>query len=408
MSLDKISVASWAKHHAWSTRSAEALTMAVETTFGCNPKDVSMLFFLHFIAGSEKDLLGAGSTITLGITGGCHRLVDELAAKFVSLGGIIRTGAPVGSIVQESSISNLGSSSTNPTGTTTPDLKEIFTSVTVTTLNREEYKSSYLIFAAPPTILKTIQFTPALMPEKQLLGMSAKMGSYIKAFLVYSQPFWRNNQQSGEAFIPPTNTLLDTVSFTEDASDPESGVFAIAAYITGPRAEFWAQKPIAERKGGIINSLVEFFGPHAAHPLYYVESNWSANPFSGGGPFAVIPPGVLQATFGILRLPIHRIHWAGSESSRESFGTMEGAVNAGIQAAFEVTSRFTAFQLLEQRRMENIAGVTHTGMSDIPTSVMPVEEKTASASPSLNARKDAGITELPAPSLQTNISASAR
>jgi len=450
-SLDKVSVASWAKHHAWSTRGAEALAMAVETTFGCNPKDVSMLFFLHFIAASEKGLLGAHpKTIDLGIVGGCHKLVDELANRFVALGGTIRTGAHVQSIIQEASPSptsgtgtgvgtgmGMGTTSTTTTTTTTTtiptpsaglssssssdpnycictdtcsttssDLKELFTSVTVRTLNNETYNASYLIFAAPPTALKSIQFSPPLAPEKELLGRASMMGSYIKAFAVYSTPFWRSNQQSGDAFVPTTHTQLDAVSFTEDASDPGTGVYALAVYITGARANFWAQKTVADRKAGVLSSLVEFFGAQAAQPLYYVESNWSENPYSGGGPFATLPPGVLQATFGLLRLPIYRIHWAGCETSTEYFGSMEGAISAGVQASFEVSNRFNATRMLEQRRTVLELGIRpEAGGSAIPTFVGSQtgacpEVKAVVAPPSpLNMPKNAGTTEQPAPSV---------
>ena len=50
-------------------------------------------------------------------------------------------------------------------------------------------------------------------------------------------------------------------------------------------------------------------------------------------------PGALSRFGRALREPCGRIHWAGSETAREWFGYMEGAIESGERAAGEVLER---------------------------------------------------------------------
>jgi monoamine oxidase len=47
-------------------------------------------------------------------------------------------------------------------------------------------------------------------------------------------------------------------------------------------------------------------------------------------------PGALSRYGPALRAPVGRVHWAGSETAREWFGYMEGALESGERAAREV------------------------------------------------------------------------
>jgi monoamine oxidase len=343
-----------------------------------------------------------GNERPLGVIGGAHRIVDELHARFVSLGGVVQTGAVVSSI-------NDRSVSRGDTAEFTVATEEGLVEVTT---SKGNFLGNHMIFAAPPTAMKSIQFNPPLPAEKELLGRGSVMGSCIKAFAVYKEPFWRKKLQSGEAYVATGNSPLDAISYTFDASDPIQypGLFILGVAITGARAQYWSQRSLPERQAAVLNSLKEFFGPQAAQPLYYLDCDWGLNPYTLGGPFAVLPPKVLQATFGILRLPIHRIHWAGAESSTQWYGTMEGAVDAGMVAAFEVNARVNAFKLLKQTlAQQHLAQTTGAPpVSAIPVMVGPQtgadpEKKAALAPPSpLNLPKNAGTTgSAPTPSPST-------
>ena len=96
--------------------------------------------------------------------------------------------------------------------------------------------------------------------------------------------------------------------------------------------------PLKKRRKAIVAELVDFFGPQAAHPKRYFETNWSAEEWTRGCPVA-IPPGLLVAYGPSIRKPIKRIHWAGTETSTYWNGYMDGAVRSGERAAAEVLDK---------------------------------------------------------------------
>jgi hypothetical protein len=71
----------------------------------------------------------------------------------------------------------------------------------------------------------------------------------------------------------------------------------------------------------------------------YVEKNWMAEEFSGGCYSGVMPPKVLTEFAATIREPMGCVHFAGTETATEWSGYMDGAVQAGERAGFEVASR---------------------------------------------------------------------
>ena len=79
-------------------------------------------------------------------------------------------------------------------------------------------------------------------------------------------------------------------------------------------------------------------GPRASRPEAYHELDWSAEPWTRGCYGAHFTPGTWTDLGPILREPVGRIHWAGTETSPVWNGYMEGAVRSGERAAGEVLS----------------------------------------------------------------------
>jgi monoamine oxidase len=71
-------------------------------------------------------------------------------------------------------------------------------------------------------------------------------------------------------------------------------------------------------------------------PVYYVEKDWSADEYTGGGFVFNYPPGVLTSFGSELRRPIGRVYFAGSETATYWAGCFEGCVQSGERAAREV------------------------------------------------------------------------
>jgi len=52
-----------------------------------------------------------------------------------------------------------------------------------------------------------------------------------------------------------------------------------------------------------------------------------------------MPPGVMLSYGPVLRPPVGRVHWAGTETATHAAGYMDGAVRSGERAAVEVAAR---------------------------------------------------------------------
>lgn len=187
-----------------------------------------------------------------------------------------------------------------------------------------------VIVAVPLAIAGRIQYTPALPTLRDQLTQRVSMGATVKCLVLYARPFWRDQGLSGEAVC-----TAGPVSVAFDNTSP-SGQACLVAFVTGAPARGWSERSPATRKQSVIDCLVRFFGKDASNPTGFIEQDWASEPYIGGAPTANFPPGTLSVFGGALREPIGRIHWAGTETARESTGFMEGAIESGERAASEV------------------------------------------------------------------------
>ena len=92
----------------------------------------------------------------------------------------------------------------------------------------------------------------------------------------------------------------------------------------------------AERREAVTTALAARFGPRAARLLAFVETAWWQEPWSRGCSLAHLPPGMLSRHGHLLRTPLGRVHWAGTETATVSHGAVDGAILSGQRAAREV------------------------------------------------------------------------
>jgi monoamine oxidase len=161
------------------------------------------------------------------------------------------------------------------------------------------------------------------------------MGNIIKITLAYATPFWRTKGFSGQV---ATND--DTLGIVMDDTQA-TGPAMLLAFIEGERAVALSAADPATRKRAVLDSLVRFFGPEAEDPIGYAENDWTVERYSLGY-VGHMPPGVMTRFGHALREPCGRIHWAGTETSTEYQGYIEGALRSGARAAGEVARRHNA------------------------------------------------------------------
>jgi len=188
-----------------------------------------------------------------------------------------------------------------------------------------------VIVALPPVLAGRIQYEPALPALRD--GLTARMpqGRLIKVQAIYDRPFWRDDGLNGSSVSDagPCNVTFD--------SSPRSGTpGALLGFIGGDEARSFDRLATGERRRAALAGLARAFGPRALDPIDYVQTDWSAEPYTRGCPVAIAPPGVLTTYGRALREPVGRLHWAGTESATYWNGYMDGAVSAGRRAAAEV------------------------------------------------------------------------
>lgn len=141
---------------------------------------------------------------------------------------------------------------------------------------------------------------------------------------------WREAGFSGQT--AGANTAAEV---TLDATPASGTPGVIASFTFGAVADRFDSLDPDVRRKAVLDELVARLGPQAASPIDYVETEeWTR-----GCTMAHYAPGVLTKYGRLLREPLGRIHFAGTETAMRSHGAMEGAVESGERAAAEILDR---------------------------------------------------------------------
>jgi monoamine oxidase len=310
---DGMTLESWIDSHAGVTRRfKELVAAATRPIFGAEPRELSLLFVLFYLAASgdekhpgtfQRNFNTRGGAQMSRFVGGSQQIALKLANQ---LGERVALGTPVRRIVQGRH------------------------GVTVHS-DRAAFHSNRAIVAIPPTLAGRIDYDPILPFERDQLTQRFGQGTLTKATAVYDRPFWRDAGLNG--------TALDTsgpVSFTFDDSPPGGRPGVVFGFIGGDRARRYNTMSPKARRAAVLEQLATFFGPRARRPREFFETVWAGEEWSRGCPVGIPSQGTLLAYGSRIRRPVGRIHWAGTETATFWNGYMDGAVRSGERAAAEV------------------------------------------------------------------------
>ena len=197
--------------------------------------------------------------------------------------------------------------------------------------NGQSWTASHLIMAIPPVLSRKIDFSPELPENRTRLLNHYFMGSVVKCYAIYEEPFWRKDNLSG---LVASNAGYISVCFDNSPRDAEKGM--IMAFVLANKAKEFGQFSEEKRKEIILTELTEIFGLEAKNATTYIDKVWADETYSGGCYAGMLPPQSWTEVKDHLRFPTGRIHWAGTETATEWNGYIEGAVRAGKRAAKEV------------------------------------------------------------------------
>ncbi len=301
---------SWLNSRSITDRFRRIVSVATRPVFGAEPRELSLLFVLFYIAASgdeqhagtfERNFNTQDGAQMWRFRGGTQRIA-QLAAK--------------GLHVHKS--------------TAVRRIDQTATGVRVET-DKLVVRAKHAIVAIPPTLAARIDYHPALPAARDQLTQRLGQGTLTKVTVVYPTPFWRAKGLSGTA------TSADgLVSATFDDS-PESGAPGILlGFVGGDCARLFEGTSPDARRAAVLDELATLFGPEARSPTGYHETRWTSERYTRGCPVAIAGPGTLLAYGAALRPPVGRVHWAGTETSTYWNGYMDGAVRSGERAAAEV------------------------------------------------------------------------
>jgi len=302
----------WKLNHTVSEGGRLLLDLGIEAVFACEPRDVSLLFVLFYIAaaGNESTVgtferlinTGGGAQETR-FVGGSQQLSLGLAKR---LGARVHLSSPVRTIVQ-----------------TAGGVRVEADGVTVS--------AQRAIVAMAPALTAGIEFEPQLPPKRAQLVQRYPMGSVFKCQAIYDRPFWRDAGLTGQVV---SDTEPARITFDNTPKDGSPGV--MLGFIEGEAARKWAERSADDRRAAVLANFADYFGPQARSPRHYLEMSWQDERWSRGCYEGYTAPGVLLDYGSAIREPVSRVHWAGTETSPIWNGYMEGAVRSGERAAEEV------------------------------------------------------------------------
>jgi monoamine oxidase len=310
--LDGQTVQTYLNEHDATERFQELTAAALRPIFGAEPRELSLLFALFYIAASgdaqnpgtfERNFNTRGGAQANRFVGGSQLLAIKAASQ---LGHRVVLDSPVRRIVQDRA------------------------GVTVVS-DRETIKARRVIVAIAPTLAGRIDYDPILPFERDQLTQRYGQGTLTKVAAVYDRPFWRAKGLTGSAV---TTGFPISVSFDDSPPGGKPGV--VFGFVGGDNARRYARMSAGARRAAVVAQLATFFGPEAKHPKQFFETSWSQQQWTRGCPVGIPAVGSFVSYGPQLREPVGRIHWAGTETATYWNGYMDGAVSSGERAAGEV------------------------------------------------------------------------
>ena len=307
---DSQTLDTWIRDHTATDRFRHLIPAVTRPVFGAEPRELSLLFVLFYIAASgnestpgtfERNFNTKDGAQMYRFEGGSQKIAQLVAAKLnVKLNTVARR------IVQ------------NAHG-----VRVECDNLTV--------RGQHVIVAIPPTLAGRIDYSPVLPAGRDQLTQRLGQGTLTKVTAVYDTPFWRAKGLTGTAV-----NADGLVNATFDDSPEGGSPGVLFGFVGGDSARAYEALSPAAGRAQVLSEFVTLFGPEAANPKAFYDTRWTNEPFTRGCPVAIAGPGTLLAYGDRVRAPQGRIHFAGTETSTFWNGYMDGAVRSGERAAAEV------------------------------------------------------------------------
>lgn len=307
--LDRMSALRWLRNEISHPDARTFFPLFIGEMMAADPAAISVLHMAFYLrSGGGIRYLNAfeGGAQQWRVQGGAHLLGTALAA---GLGTRVRLNHAVCAIDQD--VNGV-----------------VVRAVSAATGGHSELRADQVVVAIPPLLAQQIVFRPALTSPRAT-GETGR-GSAVKVQLGYRAPLWRASGLSGWS-VSSTGPLLSTV----DDSPPDDSVGVLTGFVTGAAARAFSALSAADQQAGAVAQVGRLF-PELPPPTQVVVTDWLTEEYSRGCYAALFGLGDWLRLGTTLTTPHGRVHWAGTETSFEFFGLMEGAIRSGHRVAEEL------------------------------------------------------------------------
>ena len=307
---DQLTVARWLAEEVGHPDAQTFFPLFLGEMMAADPAKISVLHMAFYLrSGGGIRYLNAfeGGAQQWRVAGGSHQLCEAIADR---LGDRIRLGHRASVIDQ------------------TGD-EVVVHCATGSDAAPVQYRADRVVVAVPPLLAQGIDFRPGLRTPRATAATGP--GCAVKVHLGYPAPLWREHGLSGWS-VSSSGPLLSTVD--DSPQDGSAGV--LTGFVTGAAAPTFSALAPAEQEEAALAHIRRLF-PQLPPPTTVTVTDWLTAEFSKGCYAALFGPGDwLQLGPGLTE-PHGRVHWAGTETSLDFFGLMEGAIRSGRRAAAELT-----------------------------------------------------------------------
>src|SRR3954447_24420385 len=242
----------------------DLVSAACEPIFGAEPREISLLYTLFYIASSgneqnvgtfERNFDTQGGGQETRIEGGAQLISIKMAQQ---LGRRVIMNAPVRRIDQ----GRFG--------------------VRVWT-DKYYVSGKQAIVAMPPALAGRIIYHGGMTDLRDQLMQRIPQGTLRKFEAIYEKPFWRDKGLSGQCI-----SNIGPIKVTFDASPKDGSPGVILGFIGGSSARQWTNRSPEDRKKACLDQIQGFFDDTQAQNVTAVyEKDWSGDLWARGCPVGV-------------------------------------------------------------------------------------------------------------------------
>lgn len=187
----------------------------------------------------------------------------------------------------------------------------------------------YAVLTLPASTLRRVPVTPALPAQQHEAIAQLKYGRATRTLLQFNRRFWRS------AGRPRAFGSALPMGAVWDGNEEQRGRSGILSLLAGGGASD-ATQTMSAKVGprGLVESL-DWLGAAASDLVAARQIVWEQDPFARGG-YAFFDPSFDPELRAWLARPCGRLFFAGEHTSLKWQGYMNGAIESGRRAAFEI------------------------------------------------------------------------